>query len=345
MNGRQRGSLDPRGLAIAFALIGWFASGRCTAQDDPPPPGRAVGFDVERLLGRLEANGSVEPSRLDEARARIEAGDAVAAVVESLLRSASTELDEALRARAAGDPSAAARLASLAARQAETGEPMVGVYAGYHLGSMMIESGDPDLAVGVFDELLARDREATPLDLEIAWSRARALAEIPDRGAAIEALLTFLQRHPDAPVARREEAVRLVEHLQEQSGPLDEVADTMRIVGREIGRGTTGDEVQSRQQAITAKLEELARTIENQEKQQTESPSSRDNRTPASQSALPGGEGSDPVLGSMVETAERWGALNERERAAIEARIEERMPRHYRDWLEDYYRRLGRGRR
>jgi tetratricopeptide (TPR) repeat protein len=258
---------------------------------------------------------------------------------DSLLRSLVPALAAAANASENGEPKAALELAKLAA---ETQDPFVRAHARYHLGRTMVDNDDPEAAAEVLGDFLRHDRNRTPLDAEVAFFFASALADIPSRESAIAAFSDYLALFPEAPERFRAVAAQRRAELEAQfENALHELADEMQRTERDLKKSKTGQPTQDRQKEIVEQLQKIIEQMEEQEKKSSGAPSGNGpSMNPASKSALPEGAGRVGTLGKAPPAGDRWTRVKDRERDEVNVDIQAKLPERYRKLLEQYYDRL-----
>jgi tetratricopeptide (TPR) repeat protein len=327
----------------ARALCLLFAATAAAQQDQAPAPSPFQPFDAKAFHRHFAAAGAPE-TELARFALLLEQGDAGAACDE-FLRARFPAYGTAVQQAQAGEPAAALALAKLVA---ETEDPYLRAHARYQLARVFLDGDDPERAAALLRELLEQDRNRTPLDGEALFFFGEALREIPQAEQALRAFAGFLQFFPDAPERFRSSAQQQVAELMAQmDSPLHGIADSMKNVERRIKRTDTGKETQRRQDEIVAELQKIIEEIEERERQAGGGPGGLNNPSnPATKSALPdAGATRIGALGKVPGVADRWGRAKDQERAAIETDVQQSLPPHYRKMLEEYYRKLGTGRK
>ena len=296
-------------------------------------------FDLAAFEQHARGLGATE-EQLAALRAEIDQGFAGVGV-DVTLRALVKDYDAAATLAEAGNPRAALQLASLLG----TGDPYVRGYGRYHLGRVFLDGDDPESAAEVFAEFLREDRNVTPLDGEVHYFYGHSLAEIPDAARAVPALRDFLERFPSAPDRYRASAAQQIAELEDQGeSALHEIADTMKGVERRIRKTDTGEETQTRQKDVMEKLAKIIEEMEEQEQAAEGSPGGQSRPSnPAANSEAPEGASRVGQLGRVSGVVDRWGAMQDRDREAIETDLQTKLPGHYRRMLEEYYKRLGTG--
>ncbi len=330
----QGASRSHRHWLPTFALL--LGAAALTAQ----PERRAnpfTPFDLSAFEQEMQALG-VDAERLAQLRQDVEEGS-LARAVDDLLRERNESYDRAVGLAEDGDPRAALELTKVLA---STQDARLRGHCRYHLGRVFLDADDPEAAAGVLAEFLRDDRNRTPLDGEVMFFYARAQADLPAPEMAQQVLRSFLDHFPNAPERYVSAALQQIAELEAQVGPLHEVADVMKVCERRIRKTDTGKDTQERQEQVISQLETILEEMIQRESQ-SGGPGGAGN-TPASFSAAPPGESRIGNLGSKAGIADRWGSMQDRERDAVVSELRDSLPGHYKQMLEEYYRRLNAGR-
>lgn len=185
----MRRRLAPFACAASIAaLLAALLSPPLAAQDERP----FRPFDREAFVAHLRTLGA------DDAAVAAFAADADAAglgaAADDLLQRLVPAYGAAVERALDGDPRAALELAACVAGD----DPYLRAHGRYHLGRVFLDADDPEAAVEIFAEFLREDRNRTPLDADVAFFYASALADIPLTEPAIRAFDKYLTLFPDA---------------------------------------------------------------------------------------------------------------------------------------------------
>ena len=296
-------------------------------------------FDQAAFETHLSKRGVTE-EQLAVFRQEVEE-DSVAIAADSALRALFPDYDKAVGLAEDGEPRAALDLTKVLSA---TSDAFLRAHCRYHLGRVFLDGNDPEQAVEVFAEYLRQDRNRSPLDGEVLYFYAHALADIPAPALAGQALRSFLEFFPDAPERYIASAMQQIGELEAQVGPLHEIADVMKGCERRIRKTKTGKQTQDDQQSVILKLETILEEMIEKEKQSSGAPSGLGQPSaPAANSAAPPGQ---TRIGSLKKTpgvAGKWGNMKDRDREAIETDLQTKLPGHYQRMLEEYYRKLNAG--
>lgn len=267
-----------------------------------------------------------------------------ASAADDLLRALVPPLDAAVTLAEDGDPRAVLELLALTQDQADL---YLRAHARYHAGRALLDADDPVRATEILADFLRHDRNRTPFDSQAAFFYAKSLADTPKPAEAVAAYEAWLRSFPEA--AERYRAVaqqRRAELMAQIGNPLHELADRMKTVERDLREAETGEPVQTEQVEIVTRLEKIIEQLEEQEKQSSGAPSGNTpSSAPASESKAPAGASSVGSLGDAPDVMDRWGAMKDRDREAIETEVQVRLKGRYRELVEAYYESLNKGRK
>ena len=297
-------------------------------------------FDLEaykaqaRELGATDAQMNTFAEELDEY--------GVSRAADRLMRQLVDELDDAVELSEESDPRAALALAQLLAK---TTNPTLAGHVRYHMARVFLASDDPDRTVEILNGYLQDNINLTPLDAEVAFFYAQALAEIPMPEQALPRFEAFLQWFPDASERFRATARQRIAELEmQQDSRLHVLADGMKKVTRDLRKQKTDKPVQVEQEEFLEELNELIELYQQMEQQSSGSPSgNQQSFNPANNSALPDGEARIGKLENRVSLADRWGEMRDEEREEVESQVQNGLPPQFRKMLEGYYKKLGVG--
>jgi hypothetical protein len=317
---------------VAVAMIAFAAHAQ------PENPFKA--FDQAAFEAHAAGAGATA-EQIESFRAAAEAESAGAAA-DALLRSLFGDYDKAVGLAEDGDPRAALELAGVLAK---TADPYLRAHGRYHLGRVFLDGDDPERAVEIHAAYLREDRNRTPLDAEVMFFYAQGLARIPMPEQALGAFRGFLELFPAAPERYIASATQQRAELESQvDSPLHEIADVMKSVERRIRKTHTGEETQERQKLVMQKLAKIIEEMEEREKASSGAPGGLNvPSAPAGHSAAPPGPTRIGNLHQASNVVDRWGDLQARDRDAIEAELQTKLPGRYREMLEEYYKKLGAG--
>ena len=126
---------------------------------------------------------------------------------------------------------------------------------------------------------------------------------------------------------------------------LDEVARLMSDIQRRLKLGRAGTRVRKEEDDVIAKLDKMIEELEKQQQQQQSSgqgSGSLNPSSPAQDSSDLGGSGPGNVDRKNHGDADDWGSLPPKERQKALQQISKELPAHYREVIEEYFRKLAR---
>jgi hypothetical protein len=165
-----------------------------------------------------------------------------------------------------------------------------------------------------------------------------------NQAPGLEAIGRLLENADQGP--RRYAAIaRLMEgelkDLREDS--LDHIARRMQDIERRLDLGRAGPKVRSVEDGVVKSLDKLIKEMESQQQQQQSGAAGGNNiqsARPASDSFPMGGKGHGDVTNRDVGNRTGWGDLPPRQREEAMQQIGRQFPSHYRDVIEQYFRKL-----
>jgi tetratricopeptide (TPR) repeat protein len=332
--------------ALAAALLPFAvpAQDPATPQDPAPamqpvavqnpfkPFDRAAFENACKTLGATDAQLQAFGSRAGEV--------GVPRAADDLLRQLVPPFDAAVKLHEGSDPSAAVALTQVLA---DAKQPVLRAHVRYHLARLFLDSDDPESAIQILNEYLQHDVNTSALDAEAAFFYAQALADLPMPEHALPRFRAFLQWFPDASERFRSAASQRIGEIErQQESQLHGLADGMKKSERDVKKQRTGKPTQIEQEKLVAKLQELIEMYQERESQGGGPPSGNKAPSgPATESALPEGDGSVGNLEKRHQLADRWGDMKDVEREKIAAQVQKGLPPAYQKMLEEYYKKLG----
>ncbi|MCR4413422.1 MAG: hypothetical protein NUV77_13460 [Thermoguttaceae bacterium] len=163
-----------------------------------------------------------------------------------------------------------------------------------------------------------------------------------NRDAGMEALAALLEGADHGP-SRYVALARLMEadlkDLQEDS--LDHIARRMEDIERRLDLGRAGKKVRSIEDGVIESLDKLIKQLEDQQQEsQSAGASNLQPSRPAQDSQIISGKGKGEVDRKRIGSQSGWGNLPPRDREEALQQIGRDFPSHYRDVIEQYFRRL-----
>jgi hypothetical protein len=202
---------------------------------------------------------------------------------------------------------------------------------------------------GYFDEALAWLAGLKPQDVvapdALLFYRAVAYHQLVQPNEADASLGQLLERADDLP-ARYQKLANLMRQdlagLKDES--LDHIARRMEDIRRRLALGRTGERVQKVESGVIESLDKLIKQAEQQMQQQqaqaSSAPGGQPSGTPMQDSQLGELKGPGSVDRRDIGRGTDWGNLPEKEREKALQEIGREFPSHYREVIEEYFRRL-----
>jgi hypothetical protein len=127
-----------------------------------------------------------------------------------------------------------------------------------------------------------------------------------------------------------------------EADTLDHIARRMDDVERRLDLGRAGPKVRKVEDGVIESLDKLIKKIEDQQKQQQSSGSGGGSQStrPAPNSFLPAARGAGEVARKNIGSKSGWGDLPPKEREEALQHLGREFPAHYRDIVEQYFRKL-----
>ncbi len=207
-----------------------------------------------------------------------------------------------------------------------------------------------------FDEalpLLATLDVGTSVDpAALLFHRAACQHWLLDAEAAIASLDQLLERAGEIPV-RYERLARLLRAdaaaLEDDS--LDHISRRMKDISRRLDLGKAGPTTRRVQDGVIESLDKLIKQIEDQQQQQDQGQgggsgggqSQDGSGKPMDDSKIAGGRGKGDVRKKNIGSADGWGNLPPHQREEALQQIGREFPPHYREAIEQYFKRLASG--
>jgi hypothetical protein len=206
------------------------------------------------------------------------------------------------------------------------------------------------LAQGMlYDESLAQIRDLTPADVvdpaTLLFYQAVGYHRLLEKDQFLAAATKLLENKATLP--RRYQVIgQLMEADLKPLKPdsLDEVSRLMDDIERRLGFGRAGKKVRQQEDDVIAKLDKMIEELEKQLQQASSSGSSggKQSRSPMEDSLPGGGTGPGEVEQKRTGAQSGWGNLPPKARQEALQQISKGLPAHYREVIEEYFRRLAR---
>ena len=122
---------------------------------------------------------------------------------------------------------------------------------------------------------------------------------------------------------------------------LDHIARRMDDIRRRLDLGRAGPKVRKEEDGVIESLDKLIKKLEDEQQQcRTAAPTASNPAVPPSDSRIMGGKGPGEVTKKNIGSESGWGDLPPKEREEAMQQIGRDFPSHYRDAIEQYFRRL-----
>ncbi len=197
-----------------------------------------------------------------------------------------------------------------------------------------------------YDESLQMLEGLTPTDVvdpaALLFYQSTGHHRMPDKKQCLPLVAKLLENEQQIP---RRYAV--VAHLIEadlkplKTDSLDEISRLMDEVERRLDLKRAGKRVRDQEDEVVAKLDKLIKEMEEQQ-QQSSSAANLTPSSPAQDSRPMGGKGPGNVDPKSIGTKTGWGNLPPKERQEALQQIGKDLPAHYREVIEEYFRKLAR---
>jgi hypothetical protein len=331
-------------IVAVVAVAGCLAAAGARADvsgpaDGQTPAAQAVKAKLDALLAERKADAAAR-AKVDELWSKLPVGEleTLARLVESL---------------AAVEP-AAAKLAELCAapkthpilapqdwlKDAKT-PPLIAANLRLWYARWLVHSE-------MFDEALEQLAGLKPSDVAapstLLFYQGVAQHSLLDRENGLKTLAKLLET-PEAGPRRYAALARLLEEdlkaLQDES--LDHIARRMGDVRRRLDLGRAGKKVRGIEDGIIESLDKIIKKLEEQQQQAGAGAGMQDNirsSRPAPDSMPIGGKGPGDVQKRNIGSGADWGDLPPAEREKALQQLGRDTPAHYRDVIEEYFRRL-----
>lgn len=203
-----------------------------------------------------------------------------------------------------------------------------------------------------FDEalpLLAGLEVADAIDpAALLFHRAACQHWLLDADGAVESIDRLLERAGEIPV-RYERVARLLraDAAALERGSLDHIARRMRDVTRRLDLGRAGPATRAVQDGVIESLDKLLEKLEKDRQQQGGGGAGGQGQggggKPMDDSRIAGGTGPGEVQKREIGTQDGWGNLPPHQRDEALQQIGREFPPHYREAIEQYFKRLASG--
>jgi hypothetical protein len=200
---------------------------------------------------------------------------------------------------------------------------------------------------GYFDEALAWTNDLEADDVvapeALLFYRAIAFHQLVQPAQAETTLAQLMQRQEELPT-RYQKLADLMRHdlsgLQDDS--LDHISRRMIDIRRRLAHGRPGPRVQGVEKGVIESLDKLIKKLEDEAQKQAQAASSGQAQpsTPMQDSRIAELKGPGKVDRKDVGHKSGWGNMNDKDREKALQEIGREFPSHYREVIEEYFRRL-----
>ncbi len=201
----------------------------------------------------------------------------------------------------------------------------------------------------LYDESLEQVSDMTPDEVvdpaSLLFYQSVGYHRLLDKEKCLPTIEKLLEREASLP--RRYSAMA---HLMEadlrplKTDSLDEVARLMDDIRRRLNLGRAGTVVRKQEDDVIAKLDKMIEEMEKQQQQGSGSGSGNaNNPSSPKQDSTPGGaSGPGNVDPKKLDRRGDWGDLPQKDRQEALQQISRELPAHYREVIEEYFRKLAR---
>lgn len=209
-----------------------------------------------------------------------------------------------------------------------------------YLARWLVQQGYYDEAIAWTDGLETDD---VVLPESLLFYRAIAYQRLVQPEKADDAISQLLERENDLPMRYQKLADLMRQDLTGlEDESLDHIARRMEDVRRRLAQGRTGEGVQKVESGVLESLDKLIKKAEDQ-MQQSQSSSSAGGQpsgAPMQDSQIAELKGPGKVEPRDIGRGSGWGNLPEKDREKAMQDIGREFPSHYREVIEEYFRRL-----
>jgi hypothetical protein len=165
-----------------------------------------------------------------------------------------------------------------------------------------------------------------------------------NRESGLKSINELLQGSDTSPRRYIALAKLMQEDLKDlQDDTLDHISRRMDDIRRRLDLGRAGPKVRKVEDGVIESLDKMIKKIEEQQQQQQQADAGSDSirsTSPAQDSRPMGGKGPGEVTKKNIGSGSGWGDLPPKEREEAMQQIGRDFPSHYRDTIEQYFRRL-----
>ncbi|NUQ61037.1 MAG: hypothetical protein HUU20_01015 [Pirellulales bacterium] len=201
----------------------------------------------------------------------------------------------------------------------------------------------------MFDEAMEQLAGLEPKDVvdpaSLLFYQGVVCHRLMDRENGMKAIDRLLDGAAQSPKRYAAVAKLMKEDLKDlEEDTLDHIARRMEDIERRLELGRAGPKVRKVEDGVIESLDKLIKKLEEQQQQQQQQASSgrgsMQPSSPAPDSQIMGGKGKGEVTKRDVGHESGWGDLPPKQREEAMQQIGRDFPAHYRDAIEQYFRRL-----
>lgn len=202
------------------------------------------------------------------------------------------------------------------------------------------------------EEALEQFEGLTPNDVvdpaALLFYQSTSFHRLRDKDRCLPTVATLLENETSVPRRFRELAKLMQADLEPlKPDTLDEVARLMDSIRRRLDLGRVGTRVRKEEDDVIAKLDKMIKEMEDQQQQQQQAAAAgaQGGSKPASplpDSQAAGTKGPGNVDPKKLENNGAWGDLPPKNRQEALQQISKELPAHYREAIEEYFRKIAR---
>ena len=203
---------------------------------------------------------------------------------------------------------------------------------------------------GYYDEALELLKDLKPADVidaaTLLFYRAAAHHRLLEKDQCLAQAAMLLENESAIPRRYASVAQLMVSDIRPlEVDSLDEVSRLMDDIRRRLQFGRAGRHVRQREDDVIAKLDKMIEEAEKQQQQQQMAAAGQQSLQPGdpAQDSLPmQGRGPGDVDQKQPGKGAEWGNLPPKEREEALQQLSKDLPAHYRELIEEYFRKLAR---
>lgn len=218
-------------------------------------------------------------------------------------------------------------------------DPFLRANLGLYIGREMVRRRWLDEGLGILQSLPV-DQLADPATFY--FHLAVCQTQLSDRKAALASLdrLDKIEGAPQRYLTLARQMRQTVEPLKPET--LGGIAHDMRDLRRRLELGRADENVIEREKGVLARLDKLIKDLEEQSKQSQQGGGGNQATAPAQESRIKGSPSEGKAGNRTFTNKDSWGNLPEKDRQRAMQDIGRDYPAHYRDAIEEYFKKLAR---